>query len=226
MKKPVVDYRQFRFSKLKTKEFSHLLWLLGWVWYLSMYVLTERLIPLEKCHLIHSKLDDLIPFNEYFAFFYISWYVMVVGWLLYYLLYDVERFKRVQIYIILTQVIAMIIYIVYPSYQDMRPVSFEHNNLFTFAMSIIYGVDTPTGICPSLHVGYSIAIFSACVRDKNIKPFIKGLTLFFVIMISAAVCFVKQHSIVDVFAAVIMCAFIELIMMWLDKKYFKYEKQE
>ena len=32
MKKPVVDYRQFRLNKLNDPQFSHLKLLLGWVW--------------------------------------------------------------------------------------------------------------------------------------------------------------------------------------------------
>ena len=59
MKKPVVDYRKFRFSKLRDPEYRHMLLLLGWVGYFLLYVLTENLIPPERCHPIHCALDDL-----------------------------------------------------------------------------------------------------------------------------------------------------------------------
>lgn len=36
MRKPQVDYRQFRFSKLNTPQFSHLKLLLGWVGYFNL----------------------------------------------------------------------------------------------------------------------------------------------------------------------------------------------
>ena len=46
MKKPVVDYREFRFSKLNTPQFSHMkLAIFGWLFYFSFYFLTENLIP-------------------------------------------------------------------------------------------------------------------------------------------------------------------------------------
>ena len=86
MKKPVVDYRQFRLSKLNDPEFSHLKLLAGWIGYFVLYFLTENLIPLENCHVIHSALDDLIPFNEFFLLFYCSWYVWIVVSLLYFML--------------------------------------------------------------------------------------------------------------------------------------------
>ena len=45
MKKPVVDYRQFRLRKLNSPEFSHLKLLGGWLIYFALYFLTENLIP-------------------------------------------------------------------------------------------------------------------------------------------------------------------------------------
>ena len=78
MKKPVVDYREFRFSKLRDPQFSHLLCLLGWIPYFALYFITENFIPFEKCYPIHSALDDLIPFCEYFVLAYAGWYVLIV----------------------------------------------------------------------------------------------------------------------------------------------------
>ena len=37
MKKPVVDYRQFRLSKLNDPQFSHLKLLAGWIGYFLLY---------------------------------------------------------------------------------------------------------------------------------------------------------------------------------------------
>ena len=82
MKKPMVDYRQFRFSKLNTPEFSHLKLLGGWIVYFILYFLTENLIPPERCHLVHSALDDLIPFHEGFAIPYCLWFLLIAVTLL------------------------------------------------------------------------------------------------------------------------------------------------
>ena len=78
MKKPVVDYRQFRLSKLNDPQFAHLKLLLGWVVYFLFYFLTENFIPVENCHVIHSALDDRIPFNEFFFIPYCFWYLLIV----------------------------------------------------------------------------------------------------------------------------------------------------
>ena len=121
MKRPVVDYRQFRLSRVNEPRFAHTKLLLGWVFYFVLYFLTENLIAPERCHPVRCFLDDITPFCEFFVVPYVLWYVLVFGSLLYYFLYDVENFKRLQKFIIVTQVVAMAVYILWPNRQDLRP---------------------------------------------------------------------------------------------------------
>ncbi len=193
------------------KSYKHLWLLMGWVWYLIMYALTENLIPESRCHVVHSRVDDLIPFNEYFVIAYVFWYVLVVGSLGYFLFKDVESFKGLQIFIIITQVVAMIVYIAWPSVQLLRPTSFERQNFFTWILGIIYAFDTPTGVCPSLHVAYSVGIASTWLKKKDAKPWFKAFIVAVVIVICFAVMFVKQHSFVDVVVAIPVCILAEAI---------------
>ena len=128
MKKPVVDYRKLRLSNITNKEYRHLLLLIGWLIYFCMYFVTEKFIPPEKCHVVHSVVDDVIPFNEYFVLFYVSWYVFMIWSLLFFVLYDIERFVRAQKIIIGMQIIAVITYIVWPSVQYLRPQTSAHGS--------------------------------------------------------------------------------------------------
>ena len=96
MKQPQVDLRSFRLSKINDPQYAHLKFLLGWVGYFAAYFLTENLIPLSRCHVIWSPLDDLIPFCEYFVIPYVFWYFLIVASLLYFALYNVENFKNLQ----------------------------------------------------------------------------------------------------------------------------------
>lgn len=216
MKQPVVDYRKFRFSKINDPEYSHLKLLAGWIVYFILYFLTENLIPPEKCHVIHGYLDDVIPFNEYFLIFYCSWYILLVGTLLYFLLYDIKSFRQLSTFIIITQLVAMLVYIVYPSRQDLRPLFFEHDNILTRLMAFIYAFDTSTGVCPSLHVAYSLGIGSAWLKKKNASVPWKAFVVFLVIMISVSTAFVKQHSVVDIAAAIPLGILAELLVYWKD----------
>ena len=96
MKKPVVDYRKLRLSNITSPQYRHVLLLGGWLVYFSFYFLTENLIPAEACHVVHCALDDLIPFNEFFVIFYVGWYFLVFGSLIYTFFYDVPAFKKLD----------------------------------------------------------------------------------------------------------------------------------
>ncbi len=218
MKRPTVDYRGFRLSKLNEPRFAHLKLLFGWVGYFVLYFLTENLIPAESCHPIHCRLDDLIPFCEYFLIPYVGWYLLIVVSLGYFLLYNVDNFKRLQTYIIITQVAAMLIYILYPSRQDLRPDVFPRENIFTWFISLLYTFDTNTGVCPSLHVAYSLGIASTWLREESASTLWKVFVVIFVILICLSTMFIKQHSAVDFFAAIPVCLLAEYLVFFRRKK--------
>ncbi len=211
MKKPVVDYREFRLSKLNQPQFSHLKYLFGWVGYFILYFLTENLIPSNRCYIVHSGLDDIIPFCEWFVIPYVFWYFLIVGVLLYFALYNPENFKRLMIFIIVTQITAMTIYIIFPNRQDLRPEVFPRDNVLSDIVGLLYKFDTDTNVCPSLHVGYSIGIASAWLKEKSVTWKSKTFVVTTVVLVCLSVAFVKQHSVIDVFVALPMCLLAEAI---------------
>ena len=218
MKRPVVDYRTFRLNKINEPQFAHLKLLLSWVVYFALYFLTENLIPAEKCQPVHMWLDDVIPFHEVFLIPYVFWYFLIVFSLGYFLLYHVDSFKRLQTYIIVTQLTAMAIYILFPSRQDLRPAIFPRDNFLTDCIRILYAFDTNTGVCPSLHVAYSIGIASVWTKEKGASIWWKSFVVVAVILICLSTMFIKQHSAVDFFAALPVCLLAEFVAFGKDLK--------
>ena len=216
MKRTVYDYRGFSLKKLNEPRFAHLKLLGGWIVYFALYFITENLIPWERCTPIHCRLDDLIPFNEWFALFYVGWYALVFGSLLYTLLFDVPRFRKIQIFIMITQAVAMVCYILWPTRQDLRPEVFPRENFLTAVMAFIYSFDTSTGVCPSLHVAYSLGILSAGLKDEALPAWGKGCLTLFVVGVCLAVCFVKQHSALDVLFALPVGLLAEILVYGRD----------
>lgn len=212
MRTPVVDYREFRLSRIHEPRFAHLKLLLGWVVYFLLYFLTENLIPAEKCTVIHCRLDDMIPFCEVFLIPYVFWYLLIVISLLYFMLYNIDSFKNLSKYIIITQAAAMVIYILFPSCQDLRPAEFPRDNFLTDAVALLYSLDTNTGVCPSLHVAYSLAIASVWLKEKDAWLWWKVFVVIAVILICASTAFIKQHSVLDAAAAVPICLFAEVVL--------------
>ena len=218
MRKPVVDYRQFRLSRLNDPQFSHLKLLWGWVGYFTLYFLTEALIPAEHCYVVHSWMDDVIPFCEVFIIPYVGWYVLIVASLLYFMLYNVDSFKKLSKFIIITQVSAMVIYILFPTRQDLRPTEFPRDNVFTWIINILYTFDTNTNVCPSLHVAYSIGIASVWAKEKDVSAWVRTFIIVFCILVCLSTAFIKQHSVVDAFVAMPICLAAEI---FLYKDYYK-----
>ena len=218
MRTPSVDYRKLRVSNLNTPEYKHLLLLLGWVGYFILYFLTENLIHAESCHPIHIWLDDVVPFCEWFVIPYVSWYLLIIVSLLYFLLYSVDSFKKLQTYIIITQIIAMAVYIIFPNRQDLRPEVFPRENFATWILGIIYSVDTNTGVFPSLHVGYSLGIASTWLRENSAPRWVRIAIAVWCGVICISVAFVKQHSVADIFAAIPMCLLAEWFVFFRKKK--------
>ena len=160
MRKPTVDYRGFSLRKLNDPRFSHLKLLGGWLVYFAMYLITEYLNPNNSGTAVSCSLDYKIPFLEIFVIPYVGWYLLIALSLLYFALYNVENFKRLQIFIIVTQVAAMIIYITFPNFQPLRPDVYPRDNFLTDIVALLQTADTNSNVCPSLHVAYSIGIAS------------------------------------------------------------------
>lgn len=216
MRKPVVNYKEFRFSKLFTPEYSHLLLLLGWIIYFVMYYLTERFIPTDRCYVVHCFLDDIIPFCEVFVIPYVLWYGLIAWSLIYFALYNTNNFRGMMKFIIFTQVVAMIIYIAFPNRQDLRPdlSTLGRENIFTNIVGWLYSVDTNTNVCPSLHVAYSLGIASTWAKEKRASIWTRTFVIILCVLICLSTAFIKQHSTVDAFVALGMCVFAEMFGFW------------
>ena len=211
MKTPLVDYRQFRFSKLNTPPFRHLKLLWAWPVYFAMYFLTENLIPPERLHTVHCALDDIIPFNEVFVIPYVFWYLLVAFTLLWFALYNVDGFRKLMTFLIVTQVVAVAIYILWPSQQLLRPEVFPRQNLLSQIVGFLYAFDTNTGVCPSLHVAYYLGIASVWLKERSASAGWKVFVVVAVILICLSTAFIKQHSVVDFFTAIPVCLLAEYI---------------
>ncbi len=205
LRPPVLDYRKLRFHNLLSPAYRHVLLLLYWPAYLLSFILLERLCPAAQYNAVWCRLDDYIPFCEWFIFAYMSWHVSLLWMSLYTLAYDIGAFRKFMGYLIVTTILAEIVYVVWPSEQLLRPdlATLGRDNLLTRAAGLIYTVDTNTNVCPSLHCIGGFAILFAARSMKRFRT--PGWTAFFwafALLVCASTVFMKQHSIVDFFAAI------------------------
>lgn len=203
---PCVDYRQFRLRRLNTPEYRHLWFLLFWPIYWLRYPLIEAINPPERCFPISCAVDDMIPFCEYFLIAYGLWMVFMLATAAYTLRYDVASFVKYSKFLIVSFSISTMIYLIWPTCQNLRPETFPRDNLFTKIVGYMYAVDTNTNVCPSEHVIGSLAFLIAAIHTKSLRTPGK-ITIIAIasILISFSTVFLKQHSFVDVIAAIPVC---------------------
>ena len=204
---PVVDYRKLRFHNLNSDSFKHLKLLSYWPVFGLFFLFVERFYAVDSYTVMYSPLDDLIPFCEWFVIPYLFWFVYLVGMHLYTLFYDIGAFRKMLYFIMITYSVTMVIYLIWPTCQELRPIECERNNFLTRFMSGSYQFDTNTNVCPSIHVIGSLAVLFTSYHCKGTQSI--GWKIAFTVagvLICASTVFLKQHSIIDVVAALPICA--------------------
>jgi len=203
----MIDYRKLRPNNLTSPEFKHLFLLLFWVAFGIVFGAVEKLIPRDHYYPVWHPLDDQIPFCEWFMIPYMFWFVFLVGIHVYLLLVDIPAFKRLMYFVMFTYGITAAVYILWPTCQNLRPTEFPRDNFLTRFIAGFYAFDTNTHVCSSLHVVGSFATAFAAWDTKRFQtPLWKMAFLLVALLISVSTVFVKQHSIVDVFWALVLCA--------------------
>jgi len=187
---------------VRSPAVSHWWLLIAWPLYFLSYFLTEALIPVRRCTPIHCKLDDLIPFCEFFVIPYVFWYFLIAGSLLYFARHHVKSFRKLMTFFIVTMICANIIFVLFPSRQDLRPAIIPRDNVFSKIVGFLYTFDTNTNVFPSLHVAFSIGIAYVWLSEKTFPLPIRLFVLISSILICFSTAFIKQHSVLDGIAAI------------------------
>ena len=202
----MVDYRKLRPSNITSPEFRHLLLLLYWPIYGLTFLILERGLTLSY-HPVEVALDARIPFCEYFVPAYYFWFVFLIGIHFYTGFFDVPAFKKLMYFIMITYTITSVIYIIYPTKQELRPAEFENSNIFITIVKGLYGFDTNTNVCPSLHVIGSFAVLFTSWHCERFKTFWWQLGFISAtVLICLSTVFLKQHSVIDIWTALAVCA--------------------
>ena len=169
----------------------------------TFFFMEARDVPI---HIIHTSLDDMIPFCEYFIVPYVIWYAYVCGTILYLGLTDKNQkeYNCLIANMILGMIVFVITSLVYPNGQNLRP-DIISDSIFTRAVNFLYDIDTSTNILPSLHVFVSVACDIALCRNILFKnyPFRQWMIHILTVLICLSTMFLKQHSVIDVIAAFI-----------------------
>lgn len=193
-------------------------WVVGYtmIYLLWFWILEQRTD--REWNAIHVALDDLIPFQEIFVVPYLLWFAYVAVTIVYFLFTSKEDFVNCTVFLFLGMTICLIIYTIWPSVQNLRPVQFPRDNVLTDLVKYLYATDTSTNVCPSIHVFNSIGIHIAISKSRQLKnrPWIQGGSFFLMVSICLATVFLKQHSVFDGICAVVLAVFMYVIVYKAD----------
>lgn len=181
-------------------EDRHLL--LFWPLFFLIFTYAEKGFPAAHYHVMHCWLDDRIPFCVWAVLPYLLWFPFVGGMLLLTFLWDRLAFRRMMRFIILTYSAALLCFFLFPTCQQLRPPHLIGSALPVRLVSAVYGADTNTNVCPSIHVIGSLAVWLAARDTKTLPAFARRwLIPMLAVSVCASTVLLKQHSVLDVLAA-------------------------
>ena len=177
--------------------------------YFLFYLTAFRLLELRGSrgiHLIHTELDDRIPFCEYFIVPYFLWFVYVAAAVAYFALAEnnVREYWRFMITLAAGMTMFLLVSWVFPNGHQLRPQTLENENIFTQLVEGLYRMYTSTNIFPSIHVFNSLAVAAAVDRCTSLKKYriLRKVSWILAISIILSTMFLKQHSAVDVLGGI------------------------
>lgn len=181
-------------------------YLLFWPLFGIRYGLIEHFHPAQSYHVMYCPLDDRIPFQEWFVIPYFLWHFYIIGMHLYTYLHDREAFRAYSRFLLVAITISTSIFLLYPNCQELRPQAYPRDNLLTKVAVMLHECDTNTNVCPSEHMIGSFGAWFAASRCRNLKGTTYPVAAAILSILTAiSTVFLKQHSVIDLAAAVPVC---------------------
>lgn len=191
--------------KALLQKYKHV-WILSYAFiYIPWFLYLEKTVT-ANYHVVHTRLDNYIPFNEYFIIPYLLWFTYVAGMILYLFFTNKTDYYRLCTFLFIGMTISLMICTIFPNGTDFRPALDPSKNIFSAMVAKLYSTDTCTNVFPSIHVFNSIGVHIAVMHCEALKKrhWIRIGSFALMTSISLATVFLKQHSIIDGFGSIVL----------------------
>lgn len=158
-------------------------------------------------YIIHCKLDELIPFCEVFIIPYVFWFPYIAFAFIWFKHRGWQDFSKLCLMIGTGLTACLIIYYFFPTGLNLRLAQNPHNTGFLYnSVVMLRAIDTPTNVCPSIHVMNTVMIFQAICSLENLRhrKLVIGIHFVIMVLICLSTVFLDQHSVVDVVCGFMM----------------------
>ncbi len=170
-------------------------------------------------YIVYCRLDGLIPFCEEFIIPYIFWFPYIAGIFIWFSRRGWEDFKKLCLMVFSGLTICLVIYYLFPTGLTLRFTESPHERGALYHLVVLLrAIDTPTNVCPSIHVMNTVMVFQAICGLSDLKHRKWTIAIHFVIMvlICASTVFLDQHSIIDVICGILMSLVIHEVVYGSD----------
>ncbi len=181
-------------------------WILSYlIIYQMWFIYVERTVT-RRFHIVHTVVDDYIPFVEVFIVPYLLWFGYVAFAIAWFFFKDVQDYYKLCTFLFVGMTVFLVVSTVYPNGHYLRPRVFERDNIFISLVKGLYMVDTPTNLFPSIHVYNSIGVQLAVMNSEKLKEkkWVQWISFILMSSIIASTMFLKQHSVFDVITGCVM----------------------
>lgn len=189
-----------------------------------IYFGIQRLMADAKQYDLSIPLDDKIPFQPGWIYIYVFCYVT---WTIGYIVISrqgKEHWFRFALADMMSRIICGLFFLFLPS-TIVRP-EIVGDGLTNSLVNLIYTLDSPTNLFPSIHCLVSWLCFIGIRDRKNVPKWFKAITCIYAFLVFISVVTLKQHVVVDIFAGIILaevCYYISCKTEWYKKLMSVYE---
>lgn len=173
--------------------------------------------------IVHMMIDDYIPFCEIFVVPYLLWLLYVPAVLIFLFFRNKTEYRKNAFFLCTGMAVFLLVSWVCPNIQHLRLQEFPRDNAFTHLIGLLWKVDTPTNLFPSIHVYNSLGAHLAVMHNRELsgRKWIRRGSLALCVSIILSTMFIKQHSAFDVLTAFLMGAVMhaavysfDLVTVW------------
>ena len=158
-------------------------------------------------HLVHCRLDDLIPFCRFAVIPYVMWFGWVPLMLIMLMLKSRGLFWRTFGGLAVGTSFTLALYAVYPTGLRLRQ-SVSGVDFCAQLVRLIYRTDTPTNVCPSLHVFVTVVILLALFNADWTSVRFRRVNGLLGLAICCSTVLLDQHSLIDVVLGIILALWV------------------
>ncbi|MBO6054201.1 MAG: hypothetical protein J6P31_01640 [Oscillospiraceae bacterium] len=159
-------------------------------------------LPYLPVHPLTGPLDARIPFSPPWVTVYFLSFPYWFGTVLWVCCQGKKTAYRTAAGYVLALVISAAAFLIWPGTME-RP-EILGNGFFENWMRFLYRVDSPTNLCPSLHVLLTYFCWRRTQSAGGIPQWYRIFSFVFVLLVCASVLLIKQHAVIDVFFGVLI----------------------